>query len=640
MLLSVPQVREKRLCTRLLGKPRKSSHYLREKQAGFSFRWFGKKAYFCKRFAWTFHNALYMSRNLFNYQRRHSQVVRIGGLLLGGDNPVRIQSMANTDTNDTEGSVAQALRIIDAGGELVRFTAQGVREAENLRHIHAGVEAALMAQGRPMVPLVADIHFQPVAADTAARYVEKVRINPGNYVDKARKFEQLDYTDEQYAAELQRIRDRFVPFLDICRKHGTAIRIGVNHGSLSDRIMSRYGDTPRGMVESCMEFLRICVEEHFADVVISIKASNTAVMVQTVRLLADTMEQEGMAFPLHLGVTEAGDGEDGRIKSAVGIGALLADGIGDTIRVSLSEAPEAEIPVARQLADYYRLRENHEPINGVVFDEALAPEFCRDTVQVGLVGGNRVPVVFGRRSDYGKLAPDIYLSENGWETADNMPLPVIELLCSELDEKRIAALPRQAVLLLESRHANPVGDFRAAIHRLMAAGCRLPVVAKVCPTDTLAETMQLKTAADMGVLFLDGLINGLYIESAVLPPAVCVETAFSIMQAARKRMSKTEYISCPSCGRTLFDLQATVARVKAATAHLNGLKIGVMGCIVNGPGEMADADYGYVGAGRGRVSLYKNRVCVEKNIPEEEAVNKLVGLIKANGDWHPADGKQ
>ena len=640
MLLSVPQVREKRLCTRLLGKPRKSSHYLREKQAGFSFRWFGKKAYFCKRFAWTFHNALYMSRNLFNYQRRHSQVVRIGGLLLGGDNPVRIQSMANTDTNDTEGSVAQALRIIDAGGELVRFTAQGVREAENLRHIHAGVEAALMAQGRRMVPLVADIHFQPVAADTAARYVEKVRINPGNYVDKARKFEQLDYTDEQYAAELQRIRDRFVPFLDICRKHGTAIRIGVNHGSLSDRIMSRYGDTPRGMVESCMEFLRICVEEHFADVVISIKASNTAVMVQTVRLLADTMEQEGMAFPLHLGVTEAGDGEDGRIKSAVGIGALLADGIGDTIRVSLSEAPEAEIPVARQLADYYRLRENHEPINGVVFDEALAPEFCRDTVQVGLVGGNRVPVVFGRRSDYGKLAPDIYLSENGWETADNTPLPVIELLCSELDEKRIAALPRQAVLLLESRHANPVGDFRAAVHRLMAAGCRLPVVAKVCPTDTLAETMQLKTAADMGVLFLDGLINGLYIDSAVLPPAVCVETAFSIMQAARKRMSKTEYISCPSCGRTLFDLQATVARVKAATAHLSGLKIGVMGCIVNGPGEMADADYGYVGAGRGRVSLYKNRVCVEKNIPEEEAVDKLVGLIKANGDWHPADGKQ
>ncbi len=580
-----------------------------------------------------------MSRNLFNYRRRRSQVVRVGNLLLGGDHPVRIQSMANTDTNDTEGSVAQALRIIDAGGELVRFTAQGVREAENLSRIHAGVEAALKAQGRSMVPLVADIHFQPVAADAAARHVEKVRINPGNYVDKVRKFAQLDYTDEQYAAELQRIRERFVPFLHICRRHGTAIRIGVNHGSLSDRIMSRYGDTPRGMVESCMEFLRLCVEERFADVVISIKASNTAVMVQTVRLLVDSMEQEGMAFPLHLGVTEAGDGEDGRIKSAVGIGALLADGIGDTIRVSLSEPPEAEIPVARLLAGYYRLRENHAPINGAVFDKALAPNFCRDTVRVGPVGGTCVPVVFGKRSDYNNLVPDVFLTENGWETADNTPLPVVELLCSELDEKRMAALPRQAVLMLESRHVNPVGDFRAAVHRLMLAGCRLPVVAKVCPTDTLAEDMQLKTAADMGVLFLDGLLNGLYIESAVLPPAVCVETAFSIMQAARKRMSKTEYISCPSCGRTLFDLQTTVERIKQATSHLKGLKIGIMGCIVNGPGEMSDADYGYVGAGRGRVSLYKNRVCVEKNIPEEQAVDKLVELIKANDDWQPADGK-
>ena len=466
------------------------------------------------------------------YQRRKSSVAHVGQIGIGGDNPIRIQSMGTVDTNDTEGCVSQAKRIIDAGGELVRFTTQGTREAENMKNI----SARLKADGYP-TPLVADVHFTAHVADVAAQYCEKVRINPGNYVDPGRTFKHLEYTDEEYAAELEKIEKKLVPFLNICKEHHTAVRIGVNHGSLSDRIMSRYGDTPEGIVESCMEFLRIFKRENFNDVVISIKASNTVVMVTTVRLLVKTMDQEDMHYPLHLGVTEAGEGEDGRIKSAVGIGALLTEGIGDTIRVSLSEEPECEIPVARKLVDMIaecaRLREEAEA------------SIQNDTITLTLD------------------APD-------WET--------LQLKAS------------------------------------MAVGALL--------IDRKATKLVLKVIGD-GCLVMDKSNNQ--------PPTPTTqhltELADAILQAARIKFTKTEYISCPGCGRTLYNLQETIARIKAATSHLVGLKIGIMGCIVNGPGEMADADYGYVGAGRGKISLYKQKVCVEKNIPEEEAVDKLLELI-------------
>ena len=461
--------------------------------------------------------------------RRVTTVAHVGNIAIGGDNPIRIQSMATVDTNDTEGCVAQAKRIIDAGGELVRFTTQGTREAENMKNISARLKADGYTQ-----PLVADVHFTAHTADIAAQYCEKVRINPGNYVDPGRTFKHLEYTDEEYAAELKKIEAKLVPFINICKEHHTAVRIGVNHGSLSDRIMSRYGDTPEGIVESCMEFLRICKREHFNDVVISIKASNTVVMVTTVRLLVKTMDSEDMHYPLHLGVTEAGEGEDGRIKSAVGIGALLTEGIGDTIRVSLSEEPECEIPVARKLV----------------------------------------------------------------ELAESLPLP----LRKDGDGER---------MYIE-------GD---TLHLILSA------------PDW--ETFQLKAAMASGSLLIDRKATNLVIESATqkLPSPFGEGSgerlllADAILQAARIKFTKTEYISCPGCGRTLYNLQDTIARIKAATSHLVGLKIGIMGCIVNGPGEMADADYGYVGAGRGKISLYKQKVCVEKNIPESEAVDKLLELI-------------
>ncbi len=455
------------------------------------------------------------------YQRRRTTVVHIGDTPLGGDNPIRVQSMTTTPTDDTDACVAQAKRIIEAGGEYVRLTTQGIREAENLRNIRA----ALQAEGIT-TPLVADVHFNPRVADVAAQIVEKVRINPGNYVDTARTFKKIEYTDAEYAAEVEKIRTRLVPFLNICKQHCTAIRIGVNHGSLSDRIMSRYGDTPEGMVESCMEFLRVCVDERFTDVVLSIKASNTVVMVRTVRLLVRQMEAEGMAFPLHLGVTEAGEGEDGRIRSAVGIGALLGEGLGDTIRVSLSEEPEREIPVARKLVAY-------------------AEESAR---------------------------------------------------------KRALA-------------KNAIKDGTLTLHY---------------DEDTL-EDFQLKAAMDAGALLIDGLARNLVLtnDNPLITPEQIKNTQDAILQAARVRFTRTEYISCPGCGRTLYDLQTTIARIKAATAHLGGgVKIAIMGCIVNGPGEMSDADYGYVGAARGKVSLYRGKECVEKNIPEAEAVEKLLKLIE------------
>ena len=609
----------------------------------------------------------------FNYSRRKANEVYVGATPMGGANPIRIQSMTNTVTMDTEACVEQAKRIIDAGGEYVRLTTQGVREAENMKNINIG----LRSQGYN-TPLVADVHFNPNVADVAALYAEKVRINPGNYVDPARTFKNLEYTDEEYAQEIQKIRERFVKFLNICKENHTAIRIGVNHGSLSDRIMSRYGDTPEGMVESCMEFLRICVEENFSNVVISIKASNTVVMVKTVRLLAEQMEKENMAFPLHLGVTEAGDGEDGRIKSALGIGALLADGLGDTIRVSLSEAPEAEIPVARKLVDYIIKRENHPYIPG-----AEADDFCytnpsrRKTNAVGNIGGNNLPVVVSvrlngnmdmneqfkpdyvycgqtlpenRRKDTGYIVDaNVWNGEEGIYPAFNTQQIIglhqiqsdIKFLFTTymgLNEEVTACLRLhpEVVIIAQSNHPNRLGEYRGLVHQLTKQGLNNPVIFFQMYEESSVEDLQIKSAADMGALIFDGLTDGilLYNNSSAITDTKLDETAFGILQAGRVRTSKTEYISCPGCGRTLYDLESTIARIKAATSHLKGLKIGIMGCIVNGPGEMADADYGYVGAGRGKISLYKRKECIEKNIPEEQAVKKLIELIKANGDFH------
>ncbi len=620
--------------------------------------------------------------NLFNYSRRETSEVNVGATPMGGSNPIRIQSMTNTATQDTEASVAQIKRIVDAGGEYVRLTAQGIKEAENLMNINAALR-----QDGYMTPLVADIHFNPKVADVAALYAEKVRINPGNYVDAARTFKHLEYTDEEYAQELKKIHDRFVPFLNICKENHTAIRIGVNHGSLSDRIMSRYGDTPEGMVESCMEFLRICAQENFMNVAISIKASNTVVMVKTVRLLAAVMERENMRFPLHLGVTEAGDGEDGRIKSALGIGALLADGLGDTIRVSLSEAPEAEIPVARKLVDYIVQRHDHPYIPG-----AETPQFNylsptrRETSAVRNIGGTNLPVVITARLDgnmdfnpqfipdyvyTGRAIPvqcpagmqciidaDVWMEQhnngieqsNAWPAFKGDQLPFLSscnaslkflfITYTGLNDEAIACLKyhQEVVLISQSNHPNRLGEQRALVHQMMQEGLKNPVVFFEHYAENEVENLQIKSAADMGALIFDGLCDGIFLlnqgSDGRISDKMIDATAFGILQAGRVRTSKTEYISCPGCGRTLYDLESTIARIKAATGHLKGLKIGIMGCIVNGPGEMADADYGYVGAGRGKISLYKKKECIEKNIPEEEAVEKLIALIKRNGDYH------
>ena len=548
--------------------------------------------------------------NLFNYRRRLSHIVRIGGTPLGGPEPIRVQSMTNTSTMDTEASVQQVLRIAEAGGEYVRLTTQGTREAENMREINAGVRLAGCN-----VPLVADVHFNPKVAEVAACYCEKVRINPGNYVDAARQFKHLEYTDEEYQAELKKIEDRLIPFLQICREHRTAVRIGVNHGSLSDRIMSRYGDTPEGIVESCMEFLRICMREQFMDVVISIKASNTVIMVQSMRLLVTKMTQEGMSFPVHLGVTEAGEGEDGRIKSAVGIGALLQDGIGDTIRVSLSEAPEKEIPVARFLVDYvtsYR-KDADLPVPADVQAPAdynwLKPE-RRQTTRVGEIGGGQVPVVLDEIPVTGAISANPF----------NFTPETAEFLRKH----------PEVVVVSHPQTVNRLGEHRALALAMMNLGLKNPLLVYQEYAETNLEHLQLKAAADTGVLFIEGLADGIILQNHA--PGISVEVvrdlAYSILQAARARFTKTEYISCPGCGRTLYDLEGTIARIKAATAHLKGLKIAIMGCIVNGPGEMADADYGYVGAARGKVSLYKQKVCIEKNIPEEEAVERLLRFIE------------
>lgn len=619
--------------------------------------------------------------DLFNYKRRAATVAHVGRLNIGGDNPVRVQSMTTTSTLDTEGSVAQCKRIIDAGGELVRLTTQGRREAENL----ANISRQLRAEGYTQ-PLCADIHFNANVADVAACHTEKVRINPGNYVDPARTFKHLEYTDEQYAQELEKIEERLTTFIDLCKEHHTAVRIGVNHGSLSDRIMSRYGDTPEGIVESCMEFLRIFRKHNFDDVVISIKASNTVVMVRSVRLLVAEMDREDMHYPLHLGVTEAGEGEDGRIKSAVGIGALLADGIGDTIRVSLSEEPEAEIPVAKHLVRYIRRKQGHLLVPGVQaknFDY-LRPE-RRKTQAVGPIGGTQPPVVIvsevqgakegvtqgqeALRPDYiyvGQQMPDqpvegqryiVDFNAFGRELQKHMDVadymfsifpynampyisavpdtaPIFLVLpygsCAEEYKACLKANPN-VVVVVPSQHQNRLGEQRALVYELMAEGIENPVVFAQAYKHSQQEKadLQLEAAADMGALMMDGLTDGLWLmNDGDIAMQDLTDTAYGILQAGRLRMVKTEYISCPGCGRTLYDLRTTIARVKEATKSMKGLKIGIMGCIVNGPGEMADADYGYVGAGVGRIALYRGKVCVERGIPEAEAVEHLLQLIK------------
>ena len=610
--------------------------------------------------------------DLFNYHRRESSVVHIGALDMGGDNPVRIQSMTTTSTDDTEGSVAQAERIIKAGGELVRLTTQGVKEAENLKNINAGIRRDGFS-----TPLVADVHFNPRVADVAARYAEKVRINPGNYVDPARKFVKHDYTDEEYASELKKIEERLVPFLDICKENHTAIRIGVNHGSLSDRIRNRYGDTPEGIVESCMEFLRICKKHDFGDVVISIKSSNTVVMVRSVRLLVDTMDKEDMHYPLHLGVTEAGEGEDGRIKSAVGIGALLADGIGDTIRVSLTEEPEAEVPVARHLVDYIDRKAGHQLIPAETYEgfDWLRPE-RRTTKPVDNIGGGNVPVVMvsenadnAARDEDASKADYIYVGSNLPKERKEGKMYVVDYqLYVQADDKSqlypifpVTAMPfvsmvqaklkflvlqfgtpadeylaclkthPEIVVVCVSNHQNRLGSQRALVHEMMIAGVENPVVFAQMYRLNDAEEFQLEAAADMGALMIDGLCDGIWLmNDGDIAPSTIEGTAFGILQAGRLRTSKTEYISCPGCGRTLYDLRDTIKRIHEATKDMKGLKIGIMGCIVNGPGEMADADYGYVGAGPGKISLYKGKECVEHNIPEGEAVERLLRLIKTD----------
>ncbi len=631
--------------------------------------------------------------SLTRYERWKTRAVRIGDIGIGGDNPIRVQSMTTTDTKDTAGTVAQSIRMIEAGCELVRITAPSKKDAENLAEIKKRIRAAGFS-----APLVADIHFTPNAAEVAARIVEKVRVNPGNYADK-KKFDVREYTNAQYQEELDRIRERFTPLVRICKEHGTAMRIGTNHGSLSDRILNRYGDTPQGMVESAFEFLRICRDENYHEIVLSMKASNVQVMVQAYRLLVHRMMAEGWDYPLHLGVTEAGDGEDGRVKSAAGIGALLEDGIGDTVRVSLTEDPEFEIPVARALVDRYAKRPGHEPIPAV--DHVPIDPFGharRHTREVLNIGGRHVPVVMADLSAKEKITPATLFA---WGYRYSVPLdkwnitdqacdlafigkntidfaipgtlgivqdhavwlankdkdrhypflpkkdflagaerhPTFNLVYAtlpELDAVFLEALKQEptAVLLIDAYNGHGMAEQRRLFFRLMEHGLENPVIIGRAYGGIGRDELVLHSSTDIGPLFIDGLGDGIFIadEDGGREDLVC-RTAFGILQATRTRTSKTEYISCPSCGRTLFDLQETTARIRARTSHLKGVKIGIMGCIVNGPGEMADADYGYVGTGPGVITLYKEKEVVKRNVPSEKAVDELIELIRQHGDW-------
>ena len=632
--------------------------------------------------------------SLIEYKRFLTREVCMGDLKMGGLNPIRIQSMTTTDTMDTQATVEQSIRMIDAGCELVRITAPSINEAKNLELI----KKELKLRGFN-TPICADIHFTPNAAEFAARVIEKVRVNPGNYADK-KKFEVFDYTDSAYESELERIRKRFTPLVKICKEYGTAMRIGTNHGSLSDRILSRYGDTPLGMVESALEFLRICEENNYFNIVISMKASNTQVMVQAYRLLVAKMMETNRNYPLHLGVTEAGDGEDGRIKSAVGIGALLEDGLGDTIRVSLTEEPEFEMPVAKLLAERYSLRKEHKEIPQIKFELPYNPfEYERfHTNEIINIGNHNVPRIiadysmksevtaaslFGVGYNYSvpldkwnltDMAVDyLFLGDNNinfetpgtlgliynsqsWlphknhklsfplfcgdeyfrstETSSklNFVAVTIEVLTAEFIER--IKNQNTVCLVLDSFNIHTLPELRRMAIDLAHHQCKLPIIIKCNYSQLSQEEFQLFSSTDIGGLLLDGFGDGIWIkQKECVSIQMCNSTAFGILQASRTRISKTEYISCPSCGRTLFDLQETTQKIRERTDHLKGIKIGIMGCIVNGPGEMADADYGYVGTGPGKISLYKGKVVVKKNVTSETAVDELIGLIKENGDW-------
>jgi len=630
--------------------------------------------------------------SLIKYQRLKTRVVHIGDVPLGGDFPIRVQSMTTTDSMDTKATVEQSIRMIEAGCEYVRITAPSIKEAQNL----AEIKKELRKQGYT-TPLIADIHFTPNAALEAARIVEKVRINPGNFADR-KKFQEIEYTDQSYNDELERIHHRFSPLVKVCKEEGCALRIGSNHGSLSDRILSRYGDTPLGMVESAMEFIRICENYNYHEIILSMKSSNTRVMVQAYRLLVNKMHAEGMNYPLHLGVTEAGEGEDGRIKSAVGIGTLLEDGLGDTIRVSLTEEPEYEIPVAKSLVDRYAHRKEHEiiavktefdlspfeyqprktnsvlNIGGdnvprVMADLALEPQINRDTLtQLGYqyfeaedkwgIGDFACDYIFVNKKSVdfdipGTLGvvqaysvwkdnklpqhyPQINATEYLEKSSFHSQLNFIYITLEDLTEKLITKLKNDptAVLLIDTYNEHGMAEQRRLFMELMSENCQTPVIIGKAYGDVTPENLQLYSATDMGALLIDGLGDGVFIAAENCGSLEQVnQTAFGILQASRTRISKTEYISCPSCGRTLFDLQETTALVRNRTSHLKGIKIGIMGCIVNGPGEMADADYGYVGTGVGKISLYRGQNVVQANLPMEEAVDALIDLMKEDGVW-------
>lgn len=578
------------------------------------------------------------------YVRRPSLVVPVGNIAVGGQNPIVIQSMASVSTMATETAVAQAKRILDAGAGIVRYTAQGVKEAQNLAHIRAGLDAMGYRQ-----PLVADIHFNPHAADAALDTVEKVRINPGNFVDT--RNHTGDWTAEEFDRYHLLVQERFGAFVDKAKRLGRTIRIGVNHGSLSERMVQRYGDTPEGMVQSCLEFLDVCVAHEFDRIIISMKSSNTIVMTEAVRLLERRLREGGYPpYPFHLGVTEAGEGEDGRIKSAVGIGALLADGLGDTIRVSLSEEPEYEVPVAFALRDYMMQRQDCNMDTDDMPDAEAYQRLCapgrQDTFVVnGLVGGGCKPCVVTRQPVMecdGEPQPDFYF--DGCTLTDPHSGKSITTYTwdatQELSDNDVNTLRQnpEMVILLSADGANPVAEWRLGYARLRRKEIKQPIILCHRYRNVSADEYRLFAAADAGSILLDGWANGLMLE-ADMPNATAVETVtqLAILQASRLRMSKTEYISCPSCGRTLYDIQTTIAKIKAATSHLKGLKIGIMGCIVNGPGEMADADYGYVGGSPGTIDLYKQRECVRRGIPEAQAVQELITLIKQNNDWQSSE---
>ncbi|PZX55986.1 4-hydroxy-3-methylbut-2-en-1-yl diphosphate synthase [Algoriphagus ratkowskyi] len=641
--------------------------------------------------------------SLTGYSRRKTIPVKIGNVIIGGNNPIVVQSMTTIDTMDTDGSIEQSIRMIEAGCELVRITAPSIKEAENLRHIKDG----LRKRGYN-TPLVADIHFTPNAAEVAARIVEKVRVNPGNYADK-KKFEVIEYTDASYQDELDRIRERFLPLVKICKEHGTAMRIGTNHGSLSDRIMSRYGDTPLGMVESALEFLRICEDENYFDIVISMKSSNTQVMVQAYRMLVQKLNEGGFKpYPLHLGVTEAGEAEDGRIKSAVGIGTLLEDGLGDTVRVSLTEDPEFEAPVAKALIDRYAHRSGHVEIKPIhAYPVNPYEHFKRHSAELYNFGGHNVPRVITDISKIDKITekemksvghfylpeldkwkmndqgcdflysganPISFMLPNGmkeiqdvvnWRTSSDQQnkFPLFDLSSFSASDKfhselnfleifdtqiaeaiTLVSERKDTVLILKTDNIHAMPALRRAFVSLLEAKSDIPVIVKVSYPDQSQDETMLYAATDVGGLLIDGLGDGIFIslekeqshsrEEIIEQIKLHNSVGFGVLQAARTRMSKTEYISCPSCGRTLFDLQETTAMIRKRTDHLKGVKIGIMGCIVNGPGEMADADYGYVGSGKGKITLYKGKEVMERSVPSEKAVDKLIEIIKEDGMWN------